>query len=101
VESLEEIKQKYYDLIPRSFSTKLELFLFSKCHYERKIGNFTLSEFKRFAITDDLINIYLKAWTLDYEERLSEEGLTMQEIDDMIKVWSKDNSSLHFNAGLN
>ena len=94
MESLEKINQKYFDIIPRSFLTKLELFLFSKCHYDKKIGNFTLSEFKRFAITDALVKVYLKAWTLDYEEKINEGGLTMQEIDDMIKVWSKDNASL-------
>jgi len=94
VESPEILIKRYYEIIPRSFSTKLELFLFSKCHYERNIGNITWSEFKWFTITDDLVKVYLKAWTLDYEERLSKEGLTMQEIDDMIKVWPKDNTSL-------
>ena len=70
------------------------MFVYGIKNYERKIGNFTLSEFIRFTITDDLVNVYLKAWTLDYEERLSEEGLTMQKIDDMIKEWTKDNASL-------
>ena len=92
LESTEKIKQKYYDIINRSFSTKLDLFLFSKCHYEKRIGQFSYSDFKWFKITDDLVDIYLKAWSLGNNEKLAEDGLTMVEIDQMVAIWLEDNS---------
>lgn len=91
LESLEKIKQKYYDIINRSFSTKLDLFLFSKCHFDKRIGQFSYSDFKWFTITDDLVEIYLKAWSLGNNEKLADIGLTMFEIDQMVSKWSEDN----------
>lgn len=93
LESLEKIKQKYYDIIPRSFSTKLELFLFSKCFNDRRIGDFTFSDLWWFEITDELIRIYINAWALGDNERIKEDGLTMKEIDEIIRFWSKNNST--------
>ena len=89
MDSIEKIKQRYYDIIPRSFSTKLELYLFSQCHTKRNIGIFALWELMHFKITDKLVDVYLLALTLGDEERINDAGLTMNEIDVMIESWEK------------
>jgi hypothetical protein len=94
MESIDKIKQKYYEMIPRSFSTKLELFLFSRCHRARQIGNFEFSDIKWFEVTDVLVDDYLRAWNLDEFERLNDGGLTMKEIDEAIELWTINNASL-------
>jgi len=92
MDSIEKIKQRYYDIIPRSFSTKLELYLFSQCHTKRNIGIFALWELMHFKITDKLVDVYLLALTLGDEERINDAGLTMNEIDVMIESWEKENT---------
>jgi hypothetical protein len=92
LESQEKIKQKYYDIIPRSFSTKLELYLFSKCHINWRIGSFAPWELIHFRINDDLVTDYLISLTLGNEGRIRDHGLTMQKIDEMIEAWLKENS---------
>lgn len=93
MDSVEKIKQKYYDIIPRSFSTKLELYLFSQCHTKRNIGVFALWELMYFKITDELVEVFLFALTLGEEERINDAGLKMKEIDVMIESWEKENSA--------
>jgi hypothetical protein len=74
MESKENIQKKYNDIIKRSFKTKLDLFLFSKCHLEGGIENISQLDFELFAITDDLIKDSELAWTLGEEERFKEIG---------------------------
>lgn len=93
MDSIEKIKQRYYDIIPRSFSTKLELYLFSRCHTKMSIGIFAPWELMHFKITDELVGVYLLALALDEEERINDVGLTMNEIDVMVESWEKENLS--------
>jgi hypothetical protein len=57
------------------------------------IGIFASWEFMHFKITDELVEVYLQALTLDEEERINDAGLTMIEIDVIIETWGKENSS--------
>lgn len=92
MDSIEKIKQKYYDIISRSFLTKLELYLFSRCLDKKSIGNFSPWEFMHFKITEEIVEVYLLSLTLNGEERLNDTGLTMNEVDVMIETWGKENT---------
>lgn len=94
LEALEKIKKRYYDLIPRSFNTKLELYTFWRCCTRKEVGSFTFSEFRWFSITDEIIELHLKAWNLTGNEKLSLDGLTMSEIDNQIESWSLNNQKI-------
>lgn len=74
------------------------MFLFAKCHCEKRIGQFSFYNFKSFKISDDLVDIYLKAWSLGNNDKLEKNGLTMLELDDMIVKWPSENPE--FNAQL-
>jgi 5-methylcytosine-specific restriction endonuclease McrA len=91
MDSTEYIKLKYNDLIPRSFKTKLDVYLFYRCYKKRVIGTFEKWEFNRFRIDDTILGLYNRAWQLKGEERFSEKDLTMYEIDIEIEKWKSEN----------
>ena len=94
MDSIEYIKQKYYELIPRSFKTKLDTYLFTRCIKHRRIGVFEKWEFNRFKIEEDILESYERAWQLGGNDRLSDEGLTMSEIDKEIENWTQKNQNV-------
>lgn len=91
MDSIEYIKQKYYELIPRSFKTKLDVFLFHRCITKRRIASVELSDFKWFKIEKEILKMYNKAWQLGVDDKLSEDNLTISEIDEKIEKWTKEN----------
>lgn len=91
MDSIEYIKQKYNELIPRSFKTKLDVFLFHRCITKRRIESVELSEFKWFKIEKEILELYNKAWQLEADDKLSEDNLTISEIDEKIEKWTKEN----------
>lgn len=94
MDSLEYIKQKYLDLIPRSFKTKLDIYLFNRCIRNRSIGKFDLWEFMSFKLTKEIVVNFERAWQLGTDDRLKEGGLKMKEIDNLIETWLRDNEDL-------
>lgn len=91
MDSIEYIKQKYNELIPRSFKTKLDVFLFHRCITKRRIESVELSEFKWFKIEKEILKMYNKAWQLGVDDKLTEDNLTISEIDEKIEKWTKEN----------
>jgi len=94
VDSIEYLKQKYYDLLPRSFKTKLDIYLFYRCLNKGGIGKFKAWEFDHFKIDDEVIAEYEKAWQLGHEDRLTQDGPMMKEIDKEIEHWQASNRNL-------
>ncbi len=94
MDSLKYIKQKYNDIIPRSFKTKLEIFLFERCITIGNLKNITVQDFKHFKIEQDLVAKYQRAWQLEDDQSLEEGGLRMKEIDKNIEKWNKENAEL-------
>jgi 5-methylcytosine-specific restriction endonuclease McrA len=94
MDSLEDIKQKYNDIIPRSFNTKLEVFLFKRCITKGNLEEISVDEFKHFQINPEIVDIYQNAWQLEADDSLDEGGLKMREIDNMIEQWNKQNEDL-------
>jgi len=93
MDTIENIKQKYNDIIPRSFKTKLDIYLFYRCHEKKAIGTFDKWEFSNFQIDNDILELFNRAWQLKGEQKLSKEGLTMSEIDTVIEKWIEKNKS--------
>jgi 5-methylcytosine-specific restriction endonuclease McrA len=91
VESGRYIKRKYDAISLRSFKTKLEVFTFDICINKQFSGGFSTEDFHRFEITDKIVTLYEKAWQMLDEERLSEDGPTIQDIDNFIKNWNDQN----------
>jgi len=94
VDSLEYIKRKYYDIIPRSFKTKLEISLFERCIVKGNLENITVQDFKHFEIDQDLVMKYQRAWQLEGDQSLEEGGIKMKTVDNMIEKWLKKNVKL-------
>lgn len=87
MESLEYLKRKYNDILVRSFNTKLELFLFNRAIHSGKLLGFIPDEFRSFQISDTVTSLYQQAWQLCEEDKLMEDGLTMQQLDILIENW--------------
>ena len=94
MESERHLKRKYEAIAQRSFQTKLEIFLFDRCIKKQFTENFSSEDFHRFEITDQVVSQYEKAWQLLDEDRLSEDGPEMREIDNFIQNWSVQNTGL-------
>lgn len=91
MDSLEFVKQKYKDIIPRSFKTKLEIFLFDRCVNNGHIGKFEPWQFMSFKIENDIVKNYEHAWQLGADDSLKEGELKMKEVDRIIEDWLKNN----------
>lgn len=94
MESLEYLKKKYTDIQERSFNTKLELFLFDRAIRLRSLKDVAPEEFQNFQISDSISSLYQKAWQLCEEDKLSEEGITMQALDILIESWYEQQTKL-------
>ena len=88
------IRRKYNDIISRSFSTKLDIFLFTKAIRKGNLSRITTGEFKRFQITKECTNMYQKAWQLAGSDQLTDDGPTMDQVDKMIEAWNKNSIEL-------
>lgn len=94
MDSLQYIKRKYVDLIPRSFKTKLDIFLFHRSIIKGNLEDVTVQEFKNFKIDPDIEAKYQRAWQLDGDDSLIPSGITMKALDDLIEAWGKLNTDL-------
>ncbi len=94
MKSIDYIKGKYNDILGRSFSTKLDIFLFSRIIRKENLVGINSDEFIRFSITKDITDTYQKAWQLAGSGRLTERGLTMDQLDNTIEGWIKNNTAL-------
>ncbi len=88
------VTRKYRDLIPRSFKTKLDIFLFDRCIEGKSLRSIEPWEFKSFGISEKIVTSYERAWQLGPEESLNEGGLKMAEVDKQIETWLKENKEL-------
>lgn len=91
MDSPEYIIRKYNELIPRSFKTKLDIFLFYKCITKGDLQSITKQEFEHFKIDQKIVNKYQKAWQLEENQSLEKEGIKMKEVDNLIEIWNKEN----------
>ena len=64
MESIDYIQSKYNDIISRSFSTKLDIFLFTKAIRNNNLQMISPEEFNTFRITKEISDQYQKAWQL-------------------------------------
>lgn len=94
MESLEYLKKKYTDIQERSFNTKLELFLFDRAIRLRSLKDLAPKEFQSFQISESVSSLYQKAWQLCEEDKLSEDGITMQALDILIESWYEQQTEL-------
>jgi 5-methylcytosine-specific restriction endonuclease McrA len=90
-----QLRRKYEAIIKRSFKTKLDVFLFDIYLKTLFVENFSHEEFHHFEITDQILSQYEKAWQLLDDERLSEDGPQMHEIDNFIQNWHKQNPKVN------
>jgi hypothetical protein len=61
--------------------------------YKKRIGVFKNWQFNQYKIEDDILKNYEKAWILEGDKKLTEGGLTMNEIDTEIEKWISGNSN--------
>ena len=57
MQSIDYIKTKYTDIIPRSFNTKLDIFLFSRAIRKGELSDISPDEIKRFQISEDITTL--------------------------------------------
>jgi 5-methylcytosine-specific restriction endonuclease McrA len=94
MESERLLRRKYEAITQRSFKTKLEIFLLDLCINKQFPVNFSSEDFYHFEITAQVVSLYERAWQLSDEERLSEDGPQMKEIDNFIQNWHTQNTHL-------
>ena len=94
MESDRLLKRKYEAISQRSFKTKLEIFLFDRCIKKQFPENFSSEDFHHFEIISQVVTLYEKAWQLLDDDKLSEDGPQMREIDNFIQNWSEQNTGL-------
>lgn len=78
----------------RSFSTKLEIFLFDRAIRNGELSDISSDEFNRFQISEDVTTLYQKAWHLTGKCVLTENGPPMDLIDNLIEQWSNSQTEL-------
>lgn len=94
MESIDYLRNKYNDIMPRSFSTKLDIFLFDRAIRTKNLSGISPDEFERFQISDEIAGKYQKAWQLQGTEALSENELNMDQIDNLIGQWNDSQTKL-------
>ena len=99
-----KIKSKFKSKARESFGTKLNLYLLHK-HLREDPGNISMEDFKKFRITEELVNVYTtKYWNwytdkpfnaipskINYKVKTKE---TINELYKKMKDWREDNSDL-------
>jgi len=90
----QEIKQQYLIIRNKSFRTKLDLFLFSKCLADRgDIQSFRLEEFNKYSITDEAIKTYAAVyWQREYDHEIGGEKIV--NLYSLIETWKMINTKL-------
>ncbi len=94
MEMSEYLKQKYNDVIERSFKTKLEVFLVDRVKRLSHIRGITPEEFNDFKITEEIANNYSEVWQMKESEEYYETDFTIQQIDMLIEHWYKEESDI-------
>lgn len=94
MESIDYIRNKYNDILSRSFSTKLDIFLFTRAIRTKNLSGISPDEFQRFQISEKITTLYQKAWQLLGKAVLTEDGPTMDQIDNLIEQWNDSQTEI-------
>jgi len=85
------LSSKYEGLQKRSFSTKLDLFLFDQIIHQQSLTP-SLDQFIAYELTDILVQQYEKSWQIQ-EGKIN--GIDVNRIDALMLQWSIDNKELN------